>query len=263
MNTYTETDRQIHQLSQILAKLGRSLVPKKDDDSHTNLYWEPIQQRLLGRWISTSSGKVMPALYLERMSFQWLDQQMKVIKDISLINKNYHEAETLVENSSYSIGIDKPNLMAPLHFEIPDYPFIKLPIEKIEADALTNWSCFRSLANHILRDIGQSLQKEVEVRIWPHHFDTGIFFQWNDTLGIGAGLAMKDDMAGAPYFYISGNIRDSQIDYSKAANLSKGKWIKDGPWKGGILPIDQLKSGNDFQSLQDFYQQSLDFLLDR
>ena len=263
MDTYTEIDRQIHQASQILAKLGRSLVPKKDDDSHTNLYWEPIQQRLLGRWISTSNGKIMPALYLARMRFQWLDQQMEVINDLSLLNKNYLEVEILIEDSARAIGIEKPNLMVPLHFEIPDYPFIKLPIKKIEEDALAKWSCFRSLANHILGDIGQSVQKEVEARIWPHHFDTGIFFQWNDTLGIGAGLAMEDDMAGAPYFYISGYTGNHQIDYSKAAILPKGTWIKDGPWKGGILPIDQLGIGNDVQILQDFYRQSLGFLLDR
>ncbi len=263
MNTYTEIDRQIHQASQILAKLGRSLVPKKDDDSHTNLYWEPIQQRLLGRWISISNGKIMPALYLRKMSFQWLDQQMEVINDLSLLNKNYLEAEILIEDSTRAIGIEKPNLMAPLHFEIPDYPFIKLPIEKIEEDALAKWSCFRSLANYILKDICQSVQKEAETRIWPHHFDTGIFFQWNDTLGIGAGLAMEDNMAGASYFYISGYTGDHQIDYSKAAKLSKGKWIKDGQWRGGILPIDQLGIGNDVQILQDFYRQSLGFLLDR
>lgn len=263
MKTYTEIDQYIHQVSQILAKLSRSLVPEKDDDSHTNLYWEPIHQRLLGRWISTSNGKVMPALYLGRMSFQWLDQQMEVIQEISLLNKNHLEAETLVEKSAYAIGIQKPNLMSPLHFDIPDYPFVMHPIQTIVENTLTEWSHFRSLANHVLRDIGQSVQKEVDTRIWPHHFDTGIFFQWNDTLGIGAGLAMEDKMAGAPYFYISGYTGDHQIDYAKAAKLSRGKWIKDGSWKGGILPIDQMGTGIDVEVLHDFYRHSLDFLLER
>jgi len=263
MENYTTTDQYIHQLSQILAKLGRSLVNQKDDDSHNNLYWEPLHQKLLGRWTSTPVGLLLPALNLEAVKFQWLDKQMEVYNEVSLLNRNYFEAENLVTELSSTFGIDDKDLMAHLHFKIPDYHFKKDPIHSVENQNLAEWSYFRTMANHMLKDIGAYVQKETEVRIWPHHFDSGIYFQWNDALGIGVGLAMEDDMAGAPYFYISGYPVDYQIDYSKAENIYKGKWIVDGPWKGGILPIYQLGTGNDVQILQDFYRQSLDFLLDQ
>ena len=42
-----------------------------------------------------------------------------------------------------------------------------------------------------------------EVRIWPHHFDTGIYLEVNSKLGIGFGWAMADKMIDQPYFYFT------------------------------------------------------------
>jgi hypothetical protein len=261
MKDYNTTDQHIHKLSQILAKMGRSLVPAKEDDSHTNLYWDPIKKQLLGRWISSPGGLLLPALNLEDTEFKWIDKQMKVAGKISLVGKNYFEAEDLVEVISNDVGIEKKSLMAPLHFEIPDYTFKSAAINKLEEPELSEWSYYRTLANHILNDLGATVQRGIEVRIWPHHFDTGIYFQWSDEIGIGCGLAMEDDMAGAPYFYISAYTGDEQFNYSDATTLVYGKWIKEGPWKGGILPLNQLEMDNAIQQLQIFYNQALSYLI--
>ncbi len=261
MKDYTKTDQHIHQLSQILAKMNRSLVPAKDDDSHTNLYWDPIRQQLLGRWVSSPGGLLLPALNLEQTEFQWINKKMKVAGKASLVGKNYFEAEDLVKALSHDVGIEKKSLMAPLHFEIPDYSFKNSPINTLEKQKLLEWSYFRTLANHILIDLGEAIQKDVEVRIWPHHFDTGIYFQWNDEIGIGCGLAMEDDMAGAPYFYISAYSGEDAFDYSDATALAYGRWIKEGQWKGGILPVDQLGTDNAMTNLQFFYRQTLSYLI--
>jgi hypothetical protein len=212
-----------------------------DDDSHTNLYWEPFKKRILGRWIKTPRGLLLPALNLEHTKFEWLDKQMEVITEVSLLHRNY----------------------LPLHFEIPDYSFKNIPIIEVEQQELSEWSYYRSLANHVLKDVGEHVQRDVEVRIWPHQFDTGIYYQWNNDLGIGSGLAMEDDSAGAPYFYISAYPGHDQIDYTKASTLSNGKWIKEGSWKGGILPINELIPESAMQTLEVFYRQALTFLLNQ
>lgn len=263
MINYTKTDQHIHQLSQLLAKTGRSLVPAKEDDSHTNLYWDPLRQQLLGRWVSSVRGSLLPALNLEQVEFQWIDKQMKVTGKVSLAGKNYVEAEELVLALSGNVGIGKRSMMAPLHFEIPDYPFKNTPLKRVEKQKLYQWSYFRTLANHILTDLGATVQRSVEVRIWPHHFDTAIYFQWNDELGIGCGLAMEDSMAKAPYFYISAYSEDDQIDYSDAMALTIGKWVKEGQWTGGILPLDQLEKDTAMEYLQIFYREALNYLLNR
>jgi hypothetical protein len=236
-------------------------VPAKDDDSHTNLYWDPIRQQLSGRWVSSPGGLLLPALNLKQTEFQWIDKQMEVAGKVSLVDKTYYEAEDLVVSLSREVGIETKSLMAPLHFEIPDYTFKSAAINKLEEPELSEWSYYRTLANHILNDLGATVQRGIEVRIWPHHFDTGIYFQWSDEIGIGCGLAMEDDMAGAPYFYISAYTGDEQFNYSDATTLVYGKWIKEGPWKGGILPLNQLETDNAIQQLQIFYNQALSYLI--
>lgn len=188
---------------------------------------------------------------------------MKVAGKVSLVGRNYFEAEHLVQELTNEIGIEKKSLMASLHFEIPDYSFKNFAINPLTEQKLLEWSYFRTLANHILNDLGKMVQRDVEVRIWPHHFDTGIDFQWNDELGIGCGLAMEDKVAGVPYFYISANAGHDQIDYSNAIPLLNGKWINEGPWKGGILPLDQLETDGAMQKIQFFYQQALTYLMKR
>lgn len=126
---------------------------------------------------------------------------------------------------------------------------------------MLEWSYYRSIANHILKDLGETVQRNVEVRIWPHHFDTGIYFHWKNEFGIGCGLAMEDDMAQAPYFYLSAYTGHDQVDYSKASALSYGKWINEGSWKGGILPLNELDPGNPPRNLEVFYKQTLFYLL--
>ncbi|MFT6215316.1 MAG: hypothetical protein ACJAS3_001715 [Roseivirga sp.] len=49
MNSYTQTDQQLHWLCQILAKTNRTYAPKKEDDSHTHLYFDSLDHRIYGR----------------------------------------------------------------------------------------------------------------------------------------------------------------------------------------------------------------------
>ena len=58
MQEYNNIDKKIHQLSQIIAKVNRTFVPKKADDSHTNFFFDPLSHRLYGRWIKTKDQNV-------------------------------------------------------------------------------------------------------------------------------------------------------------------------------------------------------------
>jgi hypothetical protein len=180
MDKYNQTDQYIHQVSQVLAKLGRSYVSKKEDDSHTNLYWEPLSKRMLGCWITAKNEKVLPVIKLDNMAFQWLDTHMKVVKEILFEGKKSWELENLIIDSLHNFGLKNNNFQDPLHFIIPDYPFKDQPLIKIDSKDLDQWSYYRSLANHVLNDICTHVNLHIEVRIWPHHFDTGIYFQWNN-----------------------------------------------------------------------------------
>ena len=47
MHAYIKTDQLLHRLSQLIAKMNRQFVAKKEDDSHTNFYFDPLQGALV------------------------------------------------------------------------------------------------------------------------------------------------------------------------------------------------------------------------
>ncbi len=74
MQAYIKTDRQLHWLSQVIAKINRTYVPKKNDDSHTNLYFDNLGKRITGRWI---------------------DRSLITLHDVSVFNSDMEELENL------------------------------------------------------------------------------------------------------------------------------------------------------------------------
>ena len=93
MKEYIITDRQLHWLSQVIAKVNRSFVPAEKDDSHTNLYFEKISKGIYGRWISTPAGMIILFLDLETLSFKWLDPKKIILDEFPVFNADMKELE--------------------------------------------------------------------------------------------------------------------------------------------------------------------------
>ncbi|PKP09506.1 MAG: hypothetical protein CVU09_11230 [Bacteroidetes bacterium HGW-Bacteroidetes-4] len=239
MQEYTKTDKQIHWLSQIIAKLNRAYLPAKDDDSHTNLSYDPIEKKLCGRWIESSEGQLLPTFNLHTLQFEWKNRSMQALAAVTIFDKSLHQLEKEIAEYPQSIGMDTKEISIPLHFEIPDYHINTIKHEDISQEGLQNWSFLRHVANNACYQLLGYLQIEDEIRIWPHHFDTGVYAQVSKSLGIGFGLAMEDSMVGEPYFYIAGYSNDKEINYSNLITLKHGKWMIQN-WKGAVLPISEL-----------------------
>lgn len=251
MQEYNLIDQQIHQLSQIIAKVSRSFVPKKDDDSHTNLYFDPLSHRLYGRWIDTPKGLVILALNISGFNYEILDANRTILHSIEAEGKTYDVLEGLVANSLSDLGLDVSGVMEPLHFEIPVYPFLAETLSSFTSESLSIWEKQRSLANQASYWLLGYLQTDSELRIWPHHFDTGIYTEVNSSISLGFGLAMTDSIAGGPYFYLSGyGLNDHTISYESLSDLPFGKWVVGENWKGAVLSIEEMKG--DQSKLQEF-----------
>jgi hypothetical protein len=250
MQEYNNTDRQIHWLSQVLAKTNRAYVPEQKDDSHTNLYFDTLQQRILGRWIEGPGGRIILALHLQSLSFQWLDEKQNILQEVSVLNKPMDQLEKNVSDYPASLSMRTDAFSQPMHFEIPDYEIIKLNREDISKEGLQRWIYYRDLANVVCQNMLGYLQAEGEIRIWPHHFDTGIYIQVNEDLAIGFGLAMEDAMIGDAYYYMSGYRGESEISYLDLIQLSAGKWETGEQWKGAVLPLRDIPDSSSKDALK-------------
>lgn len=247
MLDYNEIDKSIHQLCQIIAKANRSFVLKEADDGHTNLYFDPLTNRILGRWINLGKQSVILALDLYGFEFQWLNKSLHKLASISIEGKTSEEVEleivdTLPEIGLENVGVNKISFIEPLHFEIPEYTFAKTSFTEFPESAVRMWSDYRKYANEVCFLVLGYLQAESEVRIWPHHFDTGIYADYNQHVGLGFGWAMADSLVDQPYFYFSAYEKGELGIYSESLpKLTYGEWHISSSWKGGVLSMDFIE----------------------
>lgn len=74
---------------------------------------------------------------------------------------------------------------------------------------LEEWTRYLCNAQLVLDAIKSQYAWASEVRVWPHHFDTGLYIpvskdeSGNDIQSIGLGLAIADAYVSEPYFYIN------------------------------------------------------------
>lgn len=240
LESYHQTDRQIHWLSQILAKVNRSFVPEEKDDSHTNLGFDFLEMRILSRWFMVDGKHFLLSLNLETFSFELFDEAQESQWSITLRGKSIMEIENNLIDAFELSHIVNADWRKPMHYEIPDYGFQKSPIDQPSKEAISIWTEFRYLANLSALNLIQHAQSQAEIRIWPHHFDTGIYFELPNSIGLGFGLAMQDDMVGEAYFYHSINLKGKTLDQKSLKVLNRGEWQIKENWKGAILKLSEL-----------------------
>ena len=242
MQEYVKTDQQIHWLSQVIAKVNRSFSEEKTDDSHTNLFYDPLGDKLTGRWICVNDKIIMLSLNLETWRMEWLNENLEVLNFFDVLGLSIEEIEIKTGEYLEFLGADTSVLNKPLHFEISNYGLSILYEKDLNQTGLEQWKFYRNLANQACTYFLGYIQKESEIRIWPHHFDTGIFAPVNKKLEIGFGLAVKDNMAKSPYFYMAGYKENFPVSFSSKPALRYGKFIMEKHWKGAIITLDNLPS---------------------
>lgn len=242
MQGYKSIDQILHQLSQVIAKVNKAYLPHQPDDSHTNLYFDELGQRITGRWFPEKGTKYLLVFDIPKWEYKILDDKLSVIHSVSQNGKMAAESEAILSKALDQLGFSTEKLMDPLNFKIPKYPFLQEKLNQPDHKASQSWIGIRSLANQTSLILLGYLQKEAEIRIWPHHFDTGIYVEVNADVGIGFGLAMADAMIDSPYFYLAGyGLKDKSWDWEKVGTLEAGKWMISEHWKGAVLPITTAK----------------------
>lgn len=228
---------QIHIAAQYLAAASISFLPKKEDDSHTNLGFNK-EKGYLETWPLNDRGCKITFDYLN-FSLHWVANNT-VRLSILLDKKTHREVLNWLESLTTSLTIKKPYAYK-LHYELPydsisdDFVF-KKPSNNVLRELLHN----RIFAQNVLEKTIEITSLESDIRIWPHHFDTGAFSSIKKSdLSIGLGLAIPDSTHDEYYFYISAYKGHNGVDTSSFDSLSLGEW-KNKDFKGAVLPISDI-----------------------
>lgn len=246
MQEYTKTDQHIHYVSQTLAKYGRSFSEPQTDDSHTNLGFDFAGKRIWARWAFFGDKKIALTLDLDDQEFVLMDSNYKAIASFTSVGKTLDAVEQeIAKYLSINLKANGSDLLKELHYQIPDYGFTNEKIGKWNDKAVHMWMQYRQEANQACKLLADHLNMNAEIRIWPHHFDTGIYLEPTNKLGIGFGLAMADTMIDEAYFYFSVyGLNGNSIDYSTVPSLTAGTWITGENWNGAVLPVREVSTNN-------------------
>lgn len=246
MQEYINIDQHIHLLCQALAKINRNFVPEKEDFSHSTLSFDALGKRIVSRWIKTKKGTFVFALNLIDFSYNWLDASYQIIKEYTIAGKTSKQLEVEIISGFERIGMGKDGLTKKLKYKIPDYPFKNKSFHPFEKQALKNWMFYRNMANEAGFRFLKYLLTDDEIRIWPHHFDTGVYKEVEDKIGMGFGLAAQDSLVDSPYFYLSGYPLTGQLSFTNLPTLKFGRWDT-GEWNGAVLPLSDIDHLSDIE----------------
>lgn len=235
---------QLHLAAQYLAAAGISFVDKKDDDSHTNLGFSIKKESLITR--NLDEKPITLSLNYQTFGLEWNDNNS--ITTLLLDGKTHKEVLEWIDSMASKSKLSK-SYTYDLHYELP-YQITEEYIFNLEdTSILQQLKEQRILANSVLEEFLKVNKLDSEIRIWPHHFDTGAFAPIEDSSGIsiGLGMAIPDTMIDDYYFYISGYQGHDGVDTSGFKELSIGTWKNDG-FKGAVLPITGIdeKQGVNF-----------------
>lgn len=233
----------LHYKAQHLAALNNSFLPVLEDDSQSNLGWNIKRESFVSRALPNGSY-----LELSCKTFTYFYHGNSFKADLPIAGRKDIDIELWITEQLVKDGMDASEFPAKLSYKLSHF---EAQIDKWNAklkSAAKQLSAWRTLAQNGGNKLGEFYSHHSELRVWPHHFDTGMLVDLGDeyTKGVGIGYAIKDAVCSSPYYYAYA-WGSKTLDHDSLKPLSKGVW-KNGDWKGAILPVSlDLKEEDVFQ----------------
>ena len=237
-------EKQIHLAAQYLAAAAISFIDKREDDSHTNFGFDTDNGTLSTHVFSENKDRLV--LNYQKFTLDWISlsdnisfrldgaTHQQIIKWISKISQKFlnkiyeYKFHYNLPYPIYDDFIFKLNNIGKFHDLMHLRIFTQFALERILID-----NSFKS-----------------PIRIWPHHFDTGVYEQLpNSDISIGLGLAIPDDICDEHYLYVSGYKGGKNIETSNFQKLEIGEWRNE-TFKGAIIPAKTLIESEAVQFFQ-------------
>lgn len=250
MEKRNTAQQKLHHLAQFLAAFSNSYLPKAEDDSQSNLGWSPVEKALFSRnandvWLSLSFKDVMLNA-----------GKGYVVKALDVLGLDHDTIDAWIRTTIGDFGLDASALHYDLGFRL-DTPFDNFTDLDPEDEAvIAELSNQRDTTQQALEAIREQYDTATDIRIWPHHFDTGMLIDLSEandmSKGAGLGYAIADSVSEVPYFYTYAWPGDA-IDYNNLPKLQHGEWVT-GNWNGAILPVTR---SYDTQIATSFYREAV------
>jgi hypothetical protein len=229
---------QLHYAAWVLGSVADSVLSAREDDSQSNLAYEPAAGRLVTRPLA-EGGDLRLGLRLDDLALLSLagDEQ---VQTLALPGETFPGA---LAWAGEMVG-------APVRRrEYPDFP--ASPLAKGAAfavgdrEARLELSRYFADSNRALQALAPDHPAMSEVRVWPHHFDQGAIVPVAEGKLIGLGFSPGDGSYDEPYFYVY------PYPYPPADRLSgleTGSWHTEG-FTAAVLTGSGILTQSDQEAL--------------
>ncbi len=244
----------LHLAAQYLSATGISFVDKQADDSHTNLDWDTENRRFLTH---TFGDDFQVSFILETLTLEWLHKN-RTINSIK-VHGNTHEKIIDWFSECAVVSLPGQSYSYNFHYDLPYPPIVSNYLFFWESsDDIKSFADNLTIAKFGMSQFLSENKIEADIRLWPHHFDLGIYAPVNDnnSIFVGAGLAMPDELKNELYYYGAGWKDGIAIDHKKFKALEIGQWQEN--WHGAILLAEKTIKTDVFKFLNQILKQILD-----
>lgn len=241
-------NNQIHFISQYLATTGKSFLEHRSDDSHTNIGFN-IKTQSFETWALNSMG--LKLLFdLSNFQLKWATGE-----SLDLNGKTHGQVVHWLRTFSLEVELGQPYSFA-LHYDLPFAWNDDFTFQMDDVNEMNRLIGLRILANNALGIFLNTEKLQSDIRIWPHHFDTGAFVVLEDGSGksVGMGMAIPDSLVNDHYFYIGGYQGHYSMDTSSFGELTIGEWRNEG-FKGAVLPASSINTDEAVHFLRQAFEQ--------
>ena len=228
----------LHHAAQLVAAVGRSLVPARPDDGHTSLEWTPSPRGLASQEVAgTRPWRAL--LCLEEPAALVALVGRAEVDRLALEGRTRREAFQWLDERARSLGAPASRLSLEAPYVLPAHPYGAADrFTSPGRGAVAELARWLADGDAVLRSVAAGWPRSAPVRVWPHHFDVGSVLPFGggpteDAPSVGIGLSPGDERIPEPYFYVTPWPTPSPSEELPTLP-SGGRWHREG-WTGAIL----------------------------
>jgi len=226
----------LHHAVQPVAAVGQTLAPRAPDDSQQSLSVQSLRS-----WVGAqvAGGRLRGGIDPVPLEIRLSNGAGAPLASLPLAGRTLADALAFLRSELERRGQPARELALPTH--PPDFPRHPLADgarfpgggEEPRAELARLFAGTRALLEEVLGE------REVPVRLWPHHFDLAGTAQVG-AVSVGLSVSPGDGAAGGPYWYATLSPPPAPADLPPLAG--GGSWHLQG-WTGGELPLERLGRG--------------------
>jgi hypothetical protein len=240
---------EVHWAAQIVAAVGRALIPAVPDDSHTSLEWLEAERLLLGGATPRGLRLGLRPADLTLVLRDPQDRNGEARRELPLVGRTLDEARLWAAAALGAVATVVPPYDMPPHAVAHGGTF-----SGGDGAALEEIDRWYAAADGFLREVRRTRShpptNASPVRCWPHHFDIATLIELPpgasvERRTIGVGLSPGDGSYQEPYFYVTPWPYPASGSDPQLPGLPGGAvWHRTG-WFGAVLTATAIFAAAD------------------